>query len=97
MGRSVAFPRHTFPAVGDLFRIGRVAIRCRELVMHFQKPGHNPAHVAGLDDDAEQVLLVVPRGQDRRQASEDGPPWITEEGFVVEDRRSGLDRRRGAG
>lgn len=97
MGRGVVFVRHVFPGLGDLFTIGRIALRYREPAMHFQKSGHSPVHVAGLSDEAEQVLLVVPRGSDRRQAPEDGPPWITEEGFVLEDRRSGLDRRRGAG
>lgn len=49
-------------------------------------------------DDIDLALLLnsprVPRQkQDRRQFPEEGPPWVTEEGFVLEDRRSGGDRR----
>lgn len=37
----------------------------------------------------------VPRQMpDRRIHQEESPPWVTEEGFVLEDRRSGEDRRK---
>lgn len=43
------------------------------------------------------ALLNAPRVprqlKDRRQAVEDGPPWVTEEGFVMAERRDGEDRR----
>lgn len=38
--------------------------------------------------------LVVPRGrEDRRKARNAAPPYLTEEGLVLVDRREGRDRR----
>lgn len=44
-------------------------------------------------EHVELTSLLVPRGQDRRQNREDGPPWITGEGFVMEERRENGERR----
>lgn len=38
--------------------------------------------------------LYVDRGPDRRQAHHPGPPWLTDEGIVMEERRSNQDRRQ---
>lgn len=42
--------------------------------------------------EVEEIHLVVTRSHDRRQAAQPGP-WITDEGFVLVERRSGQDRR----
>jgi hypothetical protein len=50
------------------------------------------------DEQDFATLLNAPRiprqNQDRRHRIEEGPPWVTEEGFVLEDRRSGEERRQ---
>ena len=43
-----------------------------------------------------EAHLQVPRGPDRRLETQPGPPWLTDEGIVLEDRRSGLERRHGS-
>lgn len=49
----------------------------------------------GLQEaDPDSLLPPISRlGMDRRQSQEDGPPWVTHEGFVLENRRSGEERR----
>jgi hypothetical protein len=46
---------------------------------------------ACMDDDGE--LLVIRGTLDRRVAAENEPPFFTEEGFVMINRRDGCDRR----
>lgn len=54
---------------------------------------NNPANDADFLLEEEGLTAFVPREGDRRQVGEDGPPWITDEGFVMEERREGIDRR----
>jgi hypothetical protein len=44
-----------------------------------------------MDDDGE--LLAIRGKLDRRVSAQNEPPFFTEEGFVVIDRRDGCDRR----
>jgi hypothetical protein len=58
-----------------------------------QRQGKKTGLVSG--NKPEPVLLTASSGPDRRQVQESGPPWITEEGVVLEERRSGQERRSG--
>ncbi len=59
--------------------------------MSMQPPA--PEDASFLQSAEEPLLLMAPRGADRRLLQEDGPPWVTDEGFVLDDRRSGDERR----
>lgn len=47
--------------------------------------------------DALQATMTIeatlPYASDRRHRQDKGPPWMTEDGFVITERRSHHDRR----
>lgn len=56
------------------------------------KQRDNRSAVHSSDKPAFESLSAF-ASPDRRCEQKPGPPWQTEEGVVLEERRSGLDRR----
>ena len=47
-----------------------------------------------MDQKSMDTKFIVPRFGERRSSVRSAPPYLTEEGFVMVDRREGSDRRK---
>lgn len=63
--------------------------------MRHPKPRDPRITSPGSKEGEDIVEFFTPESIERRKNARSGPPWLTDEGFVVVERRSGAqDRRR---
>jgi len=54
---------------------------------------HNKIQNPSPPPNTETVEVGIPYESDRRHQQALGPPWLTDEGWVISERRSPPDRR----